>query len=60
VLGRHPALGVLVMNLPPSEYRLGDPVDPFLGLCRRPNQDERVDDFSNRETLWNDDAPSQT
>jgi hypothetical protein len=22
VLGQHPALGVLVMNLPPSEYRL--------------------------------------
>jgi hypothetical protein len=55
VLGQHPALGVLVMNLPPSEYRLGDPVDPRLGLCRFPNQDERVDDFSNRETLWNDD-----
>ena len=25
------------------------------GLRRRQNQDESVDDFSNRETLWNDD-----
>jgi hypothetical protein len=53
--GRAYAMGATLDPDALSNGEEADPVDPLVGLCRRPDQDEIVGDFSNRKTLWNDD-----